>query len=187
MILTLGFGLIGFLDDYLKVVLRRSDGLMPRQKLLGQFIVTVIFLFVLIRVTRVPMDLLIPFAGGRVIHMGWLMAGSVVGYKKAAQRFAIAAVIGVGLGDTGAQDDAARKACKLPAEVPVFTVQGGMDHQKLQGGYKVGIDILTKVMAAKKNRTPGEDRMVTLLQKGGDYVSEKELAAVLRWYNTASN
>ena len=27
--LTLGFGLIGFLDDYLKVVLKRSDGLMP--------------------------------------------------------------------------------------------------------------------------------------------------------------
>src|SRR5699024_12355663 len=30
--LTLGFGLIGFLDDYLKVVLKRSDGLMPMQK-----------------------------------------------------------------------------------------------------------------------------------------------------------
>ena len=96
-------------------------------------------------------------------------------------------MVGVGLGDTGAQDTAARKACRLPAEVPVFTVQGGMDHAKLQGGYKVGIGILTKVMAAKKNRTPGEDRMVTLLQKGGDYVSEKELAAVLRWYNSASN
>lgn len=27
--LTLGFGIIGFLDDYLKVVLKRSDGLMP--------------------------------------------------------------------------------------------------------------------------------------------------------------
>ena len=27
--LTLGFGIIGFLDDYLKVVLRRSDGLLP--------------------------------------------------------------------------------------------------------------------------------------------------------------
>ena len=32
--LTLGFGLIGFLDDYLKVVLRRSDGLLPWQKFL---------------------------------------------------------------------------------------------------------------------------------------------------------
>ena len=125
--------------------------------------------------------------GTPIIYMGWLMAGSVKDCKKAARHFVIRAVIGVGLGDTGAQDDAARKACRLPAEVPVFTVQGGMDHAKLQGGYKVGIDILTKVMAAKKNRTPGEDRMVTLLQKGGDYVSEKELAAVLRWYNTASN
>ena len=36
-------------------------------------------------------------------------------------------------------------------------------------------------MAAKKDRTPAEDRMLELLQKGGDYVSEKELAAVLAW------
>ncbi len=120
-------------------------------------------------------------AGTPVIHMGWLMAGSVVGCKKVAKRFAIEAVIGVGLGDTGAQDDAARKACKLPADVPVFTVQGGMDHAKLKGGFKVGISILTKVMAAKKNRTPDEDKMLDLLLKGGDYVSEKELSAVLAW------
>ena len=30
--LTVGFGLIGFLDDYLKVVMKRSDGLFPKQK-----------------------------------------------------------------------------------------------------------------------------------------------------------
>ena len=120
-------------------------------------------------------------AGTPVIHMGWLMASSVAGYKKAAKRFAIAAVIGVGLGDTGAQDDAARKACKLPAEVPVFTVQGGMDLAKLRGPYKFAIKLLTKAMSAKKDRTPGEDRMLELLLKGGDYVSDKELAAVLKW------
>lgn len=120
-------------------------------------------------------------AGTPVIHMGWLMASSVAGYKKAAKRFAIAAVIGVGLGDTGAQDDAARKACKLPAEVPVFTVQGGMELSKLRGPYKFAIKLLTKAMSAKKGRTPGEDRMLELLIKGGDYVSEKELSAVLAW------
>ena len=70
MILTLGFGLIGFLDDYLKVVLRRSDGLMPGQKLACQFVVTTAFLFVLVRVTRVPLDLAVPFAGDRLIHLG---------------------------------------------------------------------------------------------------------------------
>ena len=41
--LTLGFGIIGFLDDYLKVVLRRSDGLLPWQKLIGESVVTAIF------------------------------------------------------------------------------------------------------------------------------------------------
>ena len=121
--------------------------------------------------------------GTPIIYLGWLMAGSVKDCRKAAKHFTIQAVIGVGLGDTGAQDAAACKACHLPGHVPVFTVQGGMDHAKLQGGYKVGIAILTKVMAAKKNRTPDEDRMVALLQKGGDYVSEKELAAVLAWYH----
>ena len=124
--------------------------------------------------------------GTPVIYMGWLMAGTVKDCKKAARHFAIQSVVGVGLGDTGAQDEGARKACRLPAEVPVFTVQGGMDHAKLQGGYKIGISILTRVMAAKKNRTPDEDRMVALLQKGGDYVSEKELGAVLAWYSNAS-
>ena len=116
-----------------------------------------------------------------IIYMGWLMAGSVVGCRKAAKRFAIEAVIGVGLGDTGAQDDAARKACRLPADVPVFTVQGGMDHAKLKGGYKMGISLLTKVLSAKKNRTPDENKMLDLLIKGGNYVSEKELSAVLAW------
>ena len=120
-------------------------------------------------------------AGTPVIYMGWLMAGSVKDCRKAAKHFSVKAVAGVGLGDSGAQDDAARKACHLPADVPVFTLQGGMDHQKLQGGYKVGINILTRVMAAKKNRTPDEDRMVELLQKGGDFVDAKHLAPLLSW------
>jgi len=120
-------------------------------------------------------------AGTPVIYMGWLMAGSVKDCRKAAKRFDIQAVIGVGLGDTGAQDDAARKSCGLPAEVPVFTVQGGMDINRLKGPYKLVIRMLTKAMASKKDATPGEARMAELLRSGGDFVSEKELAAVLAW------
>ena len=36
---TIGFGLVGFLDDYLKVVLHRSDGLMPMQKMALQIVI----------------------------------------------------------------------------------------------------------------------------------------------------
>ena len=38
--MTAGFGVIGFLDDYLKVVLRRSDGLLPGQKMMCQLVLT---------------------------------------------------------------------------------------------------------------------------------------------------
>ena len=60
--LTLGFGLIGFLDDYLKVVLRRSDGLLPKQKMLGQIIVTSIFLAYILIVDKSFLTMRIPFS-----------------------------------------------------------------------------------------------------------------------------
>ena len=42
---TLGFGLIGFLDDYIKVVLKRSLGLTPWQKIVLQAVVAGIFIY----------------------------------------------------------------------------------------------------------------------------------------------
>ena len=70
--LTLGFGLIGFLDDYLKVVLKRSDGLLPMQKMAGQILVTGVFAFYLIKFTDVDLTLLVPFSGGYYWNIGWL-------------------------------------------------------------------------------------------------------------------
>ena len=70
--LTVGFGVIGFLDDYLKVVLRRSDGLLAWQKMLLQIVVTTIFAVYLVRHTDVSLTMLVPFSGGYYIDLGWL-------------------------------------------------------------------------------------------------------------------
>ena len=70
--LTVAFGLIGFLDDYLKVVLKRSDGLMPMQKMAFQIIVTAIFAFYLVRVAEIPLTMLVPFSDGYYWDIGWL-------------------------------------------------------------------------------------------------------------------
>lgn len=43
LILADGFALIGFVDDYLKVILKRPDGFKPKQKLLAQILVTAAF------------------------------------------------------------------------------------------------------------------------------------------------
>lgn len=70
--LTIAFGLIGFLDDYLKVVMKRSDGLYPKQKFALQIVVTAIFAYYVIKVAKVPMTLLLPFSGGMYLDIGWL-------------------------------------------------------------------------------------------------------------------
>ena len=70
--LTVAFGLIGFLDDYLKVVLKRSDGLMPMQKMALQIVVTAIFAFYLVEVAEIPLTMLVPFSGGYYWDIGWL-------------------------------------------------------------------------------------------------------------------
>ncbi|MBO5461267.1 MAG: phospho-N-acetylmuramoyl-pentapeptide-transferase [Ruminococcus sp.] len=70
--LTVGFGLIGFLDDYLKVVMKRSDGLYPKQKMALQIVLTAIFAFYLVKVANIPLTMLIPFSGGKYLDIGWL-------------------------------------------------------------------------------------------------------------------
>ena len=64
LVLTLGFGIIGFIDDYLKVMLRRSDGLLPKQKMAGQIIVTTIFVVYLWVMDSASLEILIPFTHG---------------------------------------------------------------------------------------------------------------------------
>lgn len=67
---TLGFGLIGFADDYIKVVMKRSLGLTPIQKMIGQFGVTLIFGIYLMIQKDVPTTMLIPFSGGKELSLG---------------------------------------------------------------------------------------------------------------------
>ena len=68
--LTIGFGLVGFLDDYIKVVCRRSLGLRAWQKLLGQFVVTAGFAYYLLHFTNVSLAMKIPFVSGRYLDFG---------------------------------------------------------------------------------------------------------------------
>ena len=62
LILTVGFGLIGFLDDYLKVILHRTDGLLAWQKMLLQIVVTTGFLGYVVGVSDIGLWMRIPFS-----------------------------------------------------------------------------------------------------------------------------
>lgn len=70
--LTLGFGLIGFLDDYIKVVLKRSMGLRAWQKFLLQIVVTGVFAFYIRQYTDISLVMKVPFMEGVYLDFGWM-------------------------------------------------------------------------------------------------------------------
>ena len=126
-------------------------------------------------------------AGNCVIYLGWLMAGKVQGHAKAAKRYRIAAVCGVGMGATGSQLADVRKANSLGDELPLFTLQGGFDMSRLKGIYKLMMLVMAKTvgksLANKQDRTAEEDQMLRLLTQGGSCVSEENLQPVLDWFS----
>ncbi|GIN61430.1 phospho-N-acetylmuramoyl-pentapeptide-transferase [Robertmurraya siralis] len=66
---TFGFGLLGFLDDFIKVALKRNLGLTSLQKLIGQIIVSVIF-FLILQHYDFSTVISIPLTGFS-IDLGW--------------------------------------------------------------------------------------------------------------------
>ena len=94
------------------------------------------------------------------------------------------------MGATGSQLDDMRKATPLPAKIPLFSLQGGFDMKKLHGVYKFMMSVMAKTVGKKlkekADRTPEEDSMLDMMLNSGNYVSEKNLDAVLDWYSSYS-
>ena len=126
-------------------------------------------------------------AGAEVIYLGWIMAGLVKGYASAAKRYRVRAVCAVGMGQTGTQTDSVRKKSTIPANIPLFILQGNFDVKKLHGVYRLMMEIMVKTagksLAQKKGRTPEEDDMLDMMLHGGERVKAENLSAVLDWYS----
>ena len=120
--------------------------------------------------------------GSPVIYLGWLHASHVKGYSGAAKRFAVCAVCGVGLCDTVTLIYEVRQASSIPEDIPLFTLQGGIDRSRLKGMDKLMISMLTKGLASQKHRSAQDERMLELLSKDENYVSPENLAGLLQWY-----
>ncbi|MFX3661377.1 MAG: phospho-N-acetylmuramoyl-pentapeptide-transferase [Ectobacillus sp.] len=66
---TFGYGLLGFLDDFIKVVMKRNLGLTSKQKLLGQIVIAIVF-FIFYKTYGFSTALKIP-GTGICFELGW--------------------------------------------------------------------------------------------------------------------
>ncbi len=69
---SIGFGIVGFIDDFKKVVLRNTEGLNPKLKMLGLLIISVIYTMFLVNYTNLGTDIIIPFINYDFILQVWI-------------------------------------------------------------------------------------------------------------------
>ena len=59
--LTIGFGIIGFIDDFKKLVLQNTEGLKPSRKMLGLLFISIAYTFFIIKFCNIGTETYIPF------------------------------------------------------------------------------------------------------------------------------
>ena len=118
-----------------------------------------------------------------IIYLGWLMAGTVKGYRKARKRFIVKAVCGVGMSGGNSQLADIQRVNHIPEGLPVFYLQGGFEMGKLHGVHKLMMQTVRAGLKDKANRTAEEEDMRNLLLQGKDFVSADNLSDILNWYN----
>ncbi len=83
---TLAFGFIGFLDDFIKVAMKRSLGLTAKEKLILQFVVAAVLCWVMVKVVGRGTEIVFPGLD-KAVDFGWfyyiLMSVYIVGMTNA--------------------------------------------------------------------------------------------------------
>jgi hypothetical protein len=119
--------------------------------------------------------------GSAVFYMGWLMAGSVKGYKKASRKFKIAGIAAVGMSNP--KDKAALDAVQKYelADLPVFYLQGGFDKTRLRGIYRFMMNTVGTSLSKKEKKTEAELQMLDIVTNGADFVKKENLDSIISW------
>lgn len=109
--------------------------------------------------------------GSKIIFVGWVFAGKVMGYKKAAKKYDVGAVVSVGMSPVGPKsEDLARKANSLGAGMKVFCRQGGFNINKLPLPFKLIMQVKNKEIAerfeGRSDLSPQEQATYTMASTG---------------------
>ena len=72
LLITIGFGMIGFIDDFKKLVLKNTEGLNPKLKMLGLLIISVIYTMFLINYANIGTEIIIPFINYNLLLPIWI-------------------------------------------------------------------------------------------------------------------
>lgn len=117
--------------------------------------------------------------GDEILFMGWIMAGSIKGLKKARGRYRVEAVCAVGMTPPGAEALHKLREQNGLGDTPLFLLQGGLNLSKLHGMYRWMIRMLLSGLKKKPNQTREEQEMLRLAQTDTAVPSIEKLREVI--------
>ena len=123
-------------------------------------------------------------SGDEIIFMGWIMAGNVNGYDKAAKRFKICALCPVGMAGKESSDKTEKDISAKYSYAPekIFYLEGGFDINKHSGIYKFMMKSMIKMLDKKSDKTSEEAEMTAKMKNNQDCVNEDNLIKTIDWY-----
>ena len=139
--------------------------------------------------------------GMEIVYIGWLMNGKVSGLEKARKKYAVKAIVQVGMSPPNAGSEAAcREKNKLGGDTAVFTVQGAFHMDRLPLPMRVIMKqvnkSIVKRLEAKGQLNEAEQATLTMARTGDgepatwegiepavDWVRERfDLPKVIKWH-----
>ena len=119
--------------------------------------------------------------GTAVVYLGWLCAGGIKGLKKARSHYNVQAVCAVGMAPASPEYASKLSGQNRLKGAPLFYLQGGYSPARLTGIYRPMMALMGKVVSRAPADSERERAMQEAFSKGGDWVSEAQLAPVLEW------
>lgn len=127
---SLGFGLVGFIDDFKKVVLHNTEGLNPKLKMLGLLIVSYIYTTFLVKYMKIQTDLILPFTDFKLNLPTW-------GYMLFAILVMISTTNAVNLTD-GVDGLAASVSALILTAISIIAIKLGYTEISILGSIVIG-------------------------------------------------
>ena len=107
----------------------------------------------------------------KVIYIGWLMAGKVMGYAKAKGKYIVGALVPVGMSTyPGSGAEEVRKNNKVPDYTQIFPVQGGFHMSRLPLPFRLMMKLknpqIVKALEKKASLNAAQEAMLRMASTG---------------------
>jgi len=125
--------------------------------------------------------------GDEIFFLGWICAGKISGYPKAAKLFSVKGAAGVGIMFPDETTVPQLRENNKITEIPLFFLQGGVAPEKLSAIKRKILNMVAKTVEKAGPKNDGERDMIDALRIGGDFVKPENLDGIVAFIQENQN